>query len=145
MRYIQTELKELSKIFDENIRIKNIADNCCCAIVALWIMGLDVENLPEMTKIIASEIGKGLYDDCTVVWADFFENVSGRKIKVERLKINSLSELKKYKGKIAVKYTKENNSHWVGVEGGKIKCNSLEHSNCVENGNPTEARIITFA
>lgn len=144
MRYLQTDLQKLSAMFF-NTKLNMIANNCCCALVALWIMGLDTEDM-ECINIINSELGKGLEEDCTVIWADFFKNVSGRRIKVEFKDITSLAELKKYKDvKIAVKYKKGIFSHWVGVENCKIKYNSLKYSNCVENGEPVTARIITLA
>jgi hypothetical protein len=41
-----------------------------------------------------------------------------------------------------VKFTNGKYSHWVVVENGKVVFNSLQYSNCVEKGKPTEARII---
>ena len=32
--------------------------------------------------------------------------------------------------------------HWVGVEEGKVVFNSLTYSRCLEEGKPTECRII---
>lgn len=118
-----------------------IADNMCCASTALWIMGIDEHH---HLSIIADEIGKGLEEDCTVKWKEFFRNVSGREINVVFKDIRSLSDLANIKGKIAVKFAIGKSAHWVGVENCKVVYNSLKVSNCVTNGKPVTARIITL-
>ena len=141
-RFLQTEAEELSKRFPDS-KLKAIAKWGCCAFTALWIMG--IEPTTESITLLADEMGKGLDEECTVKWYDFFRNVSGRAVKVEFRDIKTLLELNKVKGRIAVRFDCGKNSHWVGVEGGEVAYNSLKYSNCVTNGKPTKARIITFA
>lgn len=142
MYYCQTEAEKMAKIFPECSRLVTISKYMCCASVALWIMGIDEK---EHISIVADELGKGLENDCTVRWFEFFERVTGRKINIEFKDIKSLNDLKDYKCKIAVRYDYNGYSHWVGVENCKIVYNSLEKSQCVEKGKPVTARIITLA
>lgn len=122
---------------------KLLGENACCAFTALWVM--DITSPATQVLVCSEEIGNGLTDDCTVLWEAFFKNVSGKKIKIEFVKINSLDDLKKYGNKkIPVKFTYNGKSHWVGVQNGKVVYNSLDYSSCVANGKPTDARIITF-
>ena len=137
----QSDAIELSKTFPDK-KLTAIANYGCCAFVSLWIMGIE-KAIPAITTV-GEEIGKSLEIDCTVHWIEFFKNVSGRDIAVEFREINELSDLNKVKGRCAVRFDYEGRSHWVGVEGGKVAYNSLKHSNCVEKGKPTKARIITF-
>jgi hypothetical protein len=132
---------ELSKVFPDK-KLLSIANYGCCAFVSVWIMGIE-KPLAAITTI-AEEIGKSLEADCTVHWIEFFKNVSGREIAVEFREINKLSDLNRVKGRCAVRFDYNGHSHWVGVENGKIVYNSIKHSNCVEKGKPTKARIITF-
>lgn len=131
--------------------IEAIAKYGCCAFTALWICGIETDDDYEAIELLEDAIKSGaLEKDCTVKWFDFFKQFTGRKIKVDFVNINKLSDLNKYiktsaNGRFAVRYDYKNNSHWVGVEKGKIAFNSLKHSNCVEYGKPTQARIISFA
>lgn len=140
--YPQTIAMELAERFPDE-KLKSIAKYGCCAFTALWIMGID--KGVESICILDDEIGKGLNDECKVYWFDFFKNVSGREIKVEYREIEKLTDLLDVKGRCAVRFDFNGENHWVGVEGGKVAYNSLEHSVCVEKGKPTKARIITFA
>lgn len=139
----QSFLKLMADIFPECKEMKVIAENCCCAMCSLWFMGID--DLLSSLDIIRMEMKNGGLDsECVVQWQPFFFHVAGREIKVEFRKITGLSDLKDVKGKCIVKYEKGKNGHWVGVEKGKIAFNSLDYSKCVEEGKPTEARIITY-
>lgn len=141
MFYMQDEAEKYAKLFPECKKLNAIAHNCCCASTALWVMGIPSEKHLE---IIVEEYGKSLDEECTVTWAAFFKNVCGKKIKVEFRDIKSLDEIKNIKGKILVKFKEGKNAHWVGVEKGKVAYNSIAYSNCVTNGKPVTARIITF-
>lgn len=141
MFYAQDDAERLSAIFPECERLNIIAKNMCCASVALWIMGIEEKSHLD---IIASELGKTLEKDCTVVWQPFFEEITGRKINVEFKNISTLKDIKNIKGRIAVRCDYNGHSHWVGVENGIIKYNSKRNSNCVEKGKPATARIITY-
>ena len=113
----------------------------CCAFTALWIVGL--EDATDNICTVIREMGKGLDDECTVYWNVFYKNVTGKNATVERREIKNLSELKKI-GRCAVRFEYQGASHWVGVENGKIRFNSLEFSRCVTYGKPTTARIIRW-
>lgn len=138
----QTTAQRLTESFTDE-KLKIIAKFGCCAFTALWIMGIDKDM--ESICILADEIGKGLDEECTVKWFDFFRNVSGRDIKVGFREIRKLTDLLDVKGRCAVRFNYNGKAHWVGVENGKVVYNSLIHSVCVEKGKPTTARIITFA
>jgi hypothetical protein len=137
----QSDATELYERFD-NEKLRVISKYGCCAFTALWIMGI-TDSINAIT-ILADEIGKGLDNECTVQWFDFFKNVSGRSIKVEFRDIKKLIDLGSVKGRCAVRYDFNGKNHWVGVENGKIAFNSLKTSQCVTLGKPTKARIITF-
>ena len=78
--------------------------------------------------------------DCTVYWAECIKQLTGREM--ESLEKVQIKDLKKIKEKTIVKFTNGKYSHWVVVDNGKVVFNSLQYSNCVENGKATEARII---
>jgi hypothetical protein len=61
---------------------------------------------------------------------------------LESLEKVQIKDIKKIKEKTIVKFINGKNGHWVVAENGKVVFNSLQYSNCVENGRPTEARII---
>lgn len=137
----QTMALELSEHFTDP-KLKAIGKWGCCALVSLWIMGIegDIGNI----CLVADEMGKGLDNECTVNWVKFFSNVAGRKITVTFKEIKSLEETKKC-GRCAVRYDYNGQYHWVGVEKGKIAYNPLRHSVCVTYGKPTQLRIIKSA
>lgn len=113
----------------------------CCALTALWIAGLEepIDNICSTVK----EIGKGLDDECTVFWGKFYKNVTGKNPEVIWQDIKNLSDVKDC-GRCAVRYDYQGKSHWVGVEHGEIKFNSLEYSRCVTFGKPVTARIVRW-
>lgn len=137
----QTVAFKLGSLISDK-RLKAIGDFGCCAFVALWIMG--IEGIAEPIRIILNNMGKGLDYECLVYWRRFFKDVSGRDVWVEFRDIQSLDDLKGIKGRIAVRFDLGKNSHWVGVEDGKVIYNSLENSACVDFGKPTTARIVYF-
>ncbi|MCQ2589305.1 MAG: hypothetical protein MJ179_02670 [Treponema sp.] len=139
--FMQTELKRVAECFPDDKKLQTVANNCCLASCCLWDMGIDEK---KHLKIILSELGKGLKNDCTVIWKHFYENVAGRKVNVTFLDIKSLSDVKNYLHSF-VNYEYNGKNHWIGVEKGKIAYNSLETSECVKNGKPIEARIISLA
>ena len=136
----QSDALELAETFT-NPKLRAIANYGCCAFVALHIIGIN--GLVSNLKIIGNEIGKGLDDECTVLWYKFFENVSGKKIKIEYRDIKSLEELKDVE-QCAVRFDYNGKSHWVYVSRGEITYNPLKYSLCVDKGRPATARIITF-
>ena len=78
--------------------------------------------------------------DCTVIWSLCIKQLTGREM--ESLEKVQIKDIKKIKEKTIVKFTNGKYSHWVVVENGKVVFNSLQYSNCVAKGKPTEARII---
>ena len=122
----------------------------CLAMCYLYCMGISercmIEILCDTLEYDKPQL-TGLDEDCTINDAvQFIYYVSGRKVNV--FKENPL--LKEIKTPTPVRFTKDNNNHWVVVKNGKIAFNSLEWSNCVENGKPIPlindpyARVIKF-
>ena len=92
---------------------------------------------------------KVLDTDCTVYWDKVSRYLTGRGCSKENKPITSIKNIKErtpvyFERTYEDKTGKHKKGHWVGVEKGKIKFNSVEHSLCVEQGKPTEARILTF-
>ena len=122
----------------------------CLAMCYLYCMGIDVDSMIEILVDILDKNKPqetGLDSDCTVNNAvQFIYYVSGRKVNV----FKENPPLKEIKAFTPVRFTKDNNNHWVVVKNGKIVFNSLEWSNCVENGKPIPlindpyARVIKF-
>lgn len=118
--------------------IKAIAKYGCCAFVALWCMGIEPDNDIEAIRILNDAIKAGVLDkECTVNWDKFLPWVTGRKIDVQFKNISSIKSITK---RTAVRYDYNGCSHWVGVENGAIKYNSLKNSVCVTKGKPVTAR-----
>lgn len=124
--------------------IRSIADFSCCALTFIWCMNLDPDNA-EALKIVSDAIDAGvLKKDCTVKWEEFGKWLTGRKVEVNYRNIQSLEDIKNLRGRIPVRYDHNGKSHWVGVEDGEIRFNSLVTSVCVNKGKPVTARIITM-
>lgn len=126
---------------------KPLAEYSCCAITLLWVLHVEEDDIGAL-KIISTMIDrKVLRSDCTVLWYESVEFITGKKPKdVIFKKIKSLKGLKE-RCEVLYTYTDINgktHGHWVGVEKEKIAFNSLAYSNCVKFGKPTEARIIVF-
>lgn len=135
MKYPQDKAKELSECKYLDV----IAKNGCCAMVFLWCMGIDVENADVIT-VLNDAIESGvLKKDCTVYWNEFCQFMTGRNCTVDFVKINSIKDIR---DRTPVLYQYKDNYHWVGVENGKIKFNSIRESNCVLNGKPVEKRVL---
>lgn len=126
---------------------KPLADYSCCALTLLWVLHVDEDDIGAL-KVISTMIDrKVLRSDCTVLWYEAVEYITGKKPKeVQFKKIKSLKGLKD-RCEVLYEYTDTNgkkHGHWVGVEKEKIAFNSLETSMCVKFGKPTEARIIVL-
>lgn len=138
MKNPQTYAEEIGK------HAEIIGKNGCCAFVSMWIAGIEPDEEAEAIATLSRAIDAGvIQEDCTVLWKPFFKFLTGREISVEFRSITSLDEIKNVPGRIAVKY-KWRQSHWVGVENGKVKFNPLRVSKTVTYGKPEECRIITF-
>lgn len=136
--------------FAEEIKdnVSNIAKYGCCAFTALWTVGVEPDEDGTAIGIINDAINAGVIEnDCTVKWIEFYKWLTGRTVKVEFRDIKCLKELKGVKtwsDRIPVRFDYKGKSHWVGVQNGEVRFNSLKHSNCVEFGKPATARIITL-
>jgi hypothetical protein len=140
MKNPQTLAERLYEHFP-NKKLKAIKDYACCAFTLLWCLGLEPED-PDAIISISKLMDKGILDDeCTVYWQRAVEYLTGRKVTVEFVNI---TDIKKIKNRTPVRYVYGKKAHWVGVEDGKIKFNSLSYSNCVENGKPDTMRVLKF-
>lgn len=119
--------------------LQTIAKNCCLATVVLWCLGLDPENAESILLIDDAIKSKVLKSDCTVVWQPFIQWLTGREAEVEFVEITNI---KKIKERTPVLYKYNGNMHWVGVENGCIRYNSIRDSQCVKYGKPVEMRVI---
>lgn len=142
MTYPQTQAQLLAKTFDSKT-LKNIGDNGCLALCVVEKLKPGLQNIDGM-ELVAREIGKSLDKDCTVIWKDFVEALGKKFIGVRFLDIRGLEDIKDCTESIFVRFDKGTKSHWVLVEKGKIIFNSLVHSECVEHGKATKARILSY-
>lgn len=136
-------MKNPQSIADElySLPLGEIADFGCCAFVLMWCLKIDKTDL-EAIRTVAEAMKKGALDiDCTVKWYEF-ANFLGKPIKA--VEFRQISDIKDIKERTPVRYDFNGKSHWVGVEGGKVKFNPLENSVCVKYGKPTTARILTL-
>lgn len=140
MKTPQTLAEELYKQFPQT-KLKSIMQYACCAFTMMWCMGIepdDAEAVITVGRMIDAEV---IDADCTVYWDKVARFLSGRGCSIEKKEINSIKDIKE---RTPVRFDYQGKSHWVGVEKGKIKFNSLKSSNCVAKGKPTQARILHF-
>jgi hypothetical protein len=141
MKNPQTVAEKLYQQFP-TLKLKSIKDYSCCAFVLMWCCGIDVDDT-EAIITVGKMMDKGVIGpDCCVFWNSASEFLTGRSLKVDFVDITSIKGIKE---RTPVRYDYKGKSHWVGVEGGKIKFNSLADSNCVKNGKPVTARILHFS
>lgn len=139
MKAPQTLAEELYKHFP-NLNLKSIKENACCIFSLMYWLGIDTTDI-EAIMIVDNLIkSKALDPDCTVYWAECIKQLTGREM--ESLEKVQIKDLKKIKEKTIVKFSNGGYSHWVVCENGKVVFNSMQYSNCVAKGKPTEARII---
>lgn len=120
--------------------LENIADFGCCALCVLWWAGVEATDREALT-ILNDAINAGVIDsDCLVHWKDFIRWLTGREVEVDF--VEEVATIKDFKSKTIVRYDYNGNSHWVGVENGKVVFNPLESSVCVTKGKPFTARVI---
>ena len=139
MKNPQSLAEELFKHFHDP-KLKAIKDYACCAFSLIYWLGIDCSDVDAIMLVSDLMKHNALDVDCTVYWAECIKQLTGREM--ESLEKVQIKDLKKIKEKTIVKFTNGKYSHWVVVENGKVVFNSLQYSNCVENGKPTEARII---
>lgn len=139
MKNPQSLAEELYKHFHDP-KLKAIKDYACCAFSLIYWLGIDCQDVDAIMLVSDLMNHKALDVDCTVYWAECIKQLTGREM--ESLEKVQVKDLKKIKEKTIVKFTNGKYSHWVVVENGKVVFNSLQYSNCVENGKATECRII---
>lgn len=149
MKHPQTLAEKLYQQFP-TAKLREIKDNACCAFTFMWVLGYEPDDAEAIITVGRMIDAKVLDPDCTVYWDKVSRYLTGRGCSKENAKITSIKNIKK---RTPVYYErtyidengqKRKKGHWVGVENGKIGFNSIEHSLCVEQGKPTEARILTF-
>ena len=128
-------------------KLKSIKENACCAFTFMWCMGYEPDDA-EAIITVGKMIDKGILDqDCTVYWDKMSRFISGRGCSKENVDITTIKGIKE-RTPVRYVYTDKNgkkHGHWVGVENGKIKFNSLESSESVKQGKPTEMRVLKIA
>lgn len=135
----QKDAERLCKIKN----LETIAKYGCCAFTYLWCLGIEPDSISAI-EILDDALRTGkLGEDCIVKWAEFGNWITGRNIQVEFIDIK---DIKKIKERTPVRYDFKGQSHWVGVENGIIKYNSLGDGNsqCVNHGKPVTMRKISI-
>lgn len=139
MKNPQTLAEELYSHFPD-IKLKSIYKYGCCAFTLIWWLGIDCSDIDAIMMVSDLIKNKALDADCTVYWAESIRQLTGREM--ESLEKVPVTNLKKIKGRAIVRFTKGQTGHWVGVEDGKVVFNSLKKSVCVNDGKPSEMRVI---
>ena len=146
MKYPQTLAEKLYVQFP-NPKLKSIKENACCAFTFMWCMGYEPDDA-EAIITVGKMIDKGILDqDCTVYWDKMSRFISGRGCSKQNVDITTIKGIKE-RTPVRYVYTDKNgkkHGHWVGVENGKIKFSSLESSESVKQGKPTEMRVLKLA
>ena len=141
MKNPQTLAEKLYQRFHDP-KLKSIRDYACCAFTLMWCLGIEPDDTEAIMTVADMIDKKVLAPDCTVYWSTATKYLTGRTCSVEYVAISSLKGIK---DRTPVKYTYNGKSHWVGVEKGKIKFNSLENSVCVNKGKPVTMRVLTIS
>ena len=142
MEHPQTLAEELYSHFPTP-KLKSIKEYACCAFSLMWYLGIDPTDIRAIMTV-SDLINKHALDtNCTVYWAECIKALTGRTmLSLEKKPIKSIKNIKE---KTIVKFSRGKVGHWVGVEDGKVVFNSLKFSRCVEEGAPTECRIIKIS
>ena len=139
MKHPQTFAETMYKHFPCE-KLKAIKDYACCAFTLLWWLGIDGTDWDAIFTVSNLMDSGALDKECTVYWAKCVFQLTGRTVEdVEKVQISSIKKLKE---PAIVRFTRGGVGHWVGVKNGKVVFNSLEHSRCVEEGKPTEMRVL---
>jgi hypothetical protein len=140
MKHPQTLAERLYEEFP-NKKLKVIKEEACCIFTLMWCLGIEPDDT-EAILTVSKMINRGIIgEDCTVYWLQAIEYLSGRQATVDFVDI---TDIKKIKNRTPVRYVYHGKGHWVGVENGQIKFNSLEYSNRVANGMPQTMRVLNF-
>lgn len=146
MKHPQTLAEKLYVQFP-TLKLKSIKEYSCCAFTFMWCMGIEPDDV-EALLMVGSMLDKGILDpDCTVTWDRMSRHLTGRGCTKQNKDITTIKGIKE-RTPVRYVYTDKNgkkHGHWVGVENGRIRFNSLEISQCVLQGKPTECRILKFS
>ena len=139
MKNPQSLAEELYKHFPTP-KLKAIKDYACCAFSLIYWLGIDCSDVDAIMLVSDLMKHNALDVDCTVIWSLCIKRLTGRELlSLEKKKITTIKNIKE---KTIVKFSRGAYSHFVVVENGKVVFNSLTYSRCVEDGVPTECRII---
>jgi hypothetical protein len=139
MKNPQTLAIELNQMFS-NKDLESIAKWGCCAFTLLWCLGIEPEDIDAIKTLYDLKKEGAIDEECTVYWGKAIKYLTGRTLEsLEKVKIKSIKNIKK---RTPVRFVFNGLGHWVGVENGRIAFNSLQQSNCVENGDPSEMRVL---
>lgn len=141
MKNPQTLAEKLYSKFHDP-KLKSIKDYACCAFTLMWCLGIEPDDV-DAIMIVADLIDNKVLDsDCTVYWSPMTKYLTGRTCTVEYIDTNTIKDIKE---RTPVKYAFNGKEHWVGVENGKIKFNSLKESVCVNKGKPVTKRVLKIS
>lgn len=141
MKNPQTLAEELYQRFHD-AKLKSIKDYACCAFTLMWCLGIEPDDVDAVMTVADMIDNKVLDSDCTVYWSTATKYLTGRTCTVDYVSISSIKGIKE---RTPVKYSYNGKSHWVGVENGRIKFNSLKESVCVNKGKPVTKRVLTLS
>ena len=142
MEHPQTFAEELYRHFPTP-KLKMIKENACCIFSLMYYLGIDPSDVTAIITVSDLINSHALDQDCTVYWAECVKALTGRTlISVEKKPIKTIKNIKE---KTIVRFTRGKLGHWVVVENGEVVFNSLSYSRCVEEGNPSECRILKIS
>ena len=142
MEHPQTLAEELYKHFPTP-KLKSIKEYACCAFSLMYYLGIDPTDITAIMTVSDLIDKHALDSDCTVYWAESIKALTGRTmLSLEKKPIKTIKDIKE---KTIVKFSRGKVGHWVVVENGAVVFNSLNYSRCVEEGTPTECRIIKIS
>ena len=149
MTHPQTIAKEIYQAFRIPM-FEPIADGACCILTLMWCLRMDkltdYQAIQTVHEMIYANAIKG---DCTVKWYDAVKWLTGRPLR--RVDFKNIKSIKNIKERTPVLFRAENPDdpenpffHWVGVEDGEIRFNSLAYSRTIETGKPVECRVLVL-
>lgn len=139
MEHPQTFAEELYMHFPTP-KLKSIKKNACCIFTLMWWLGIDPSDIRAIMTVSDLINKHALDQDCTVYWAECIRALTGREmLSLEKKPITTIKDIRE---RTIVRFMRGKIGHWVGVENGKVVFNSLRYSKSVEEGKPTECRII---
>lgn len=141
MNQPQKLAEELNKVFP-NPKLEAIGKFSCCALTLMWYLGIDQSDTDAIMTVASLIDIKALDGECTVYWFLAVEALTGRKLK--NVSEQSITSIKKIKGKAIVKFQNGSQFHWGGVENGKVVFDSRGHSKTIAEGKPVLIKVLEF-